>query len=118
MTNPTGGVDAADELRTPSSDLSNDKQTIVRTNRIMSSNIDYVADHICRIEGIHAGHPNRILNSKWRIASNIDLFPYGELADDGTLTPHQISEIDAYISKFKATPVGQKAIAQYQRRAS
>lgn len=84
----------------------------------MSSSIDYVADHICRIEGIHVGHPDRILNSKWRIASNIDLFPYGELAVDGTLTPDQIAQIDAYISKFKATPAGQKAIAQYQQRAS
>lgn len=84
----------------------------------MSSNIDYVADHICRIEGIHAGHPDRILNSKWRIASNIDLFPYGELAADGTLTPDQLTKIDAYIEKFKATPAGKDALAQYQRRAS
>jgi hypothetical protein len=89
--------------------------------------IDYVADHICRIEGIHVGHPDRILNSKWRIASNVDLFPYGALAVDGTLTPDQISEIDAYITNFKATPAGQKAIcasqqrfaiAKYARRAS
>jgi hypothetical protein len=82
------------------------------------SSINYVADHICRIEGVHAGYPDRILNSKWRIASNIDLFPYGELAADGTLTPEQITQIDAYIEKFKATPVGRAAIAQYQRRAS
>ncbi len=82
------------------------------------SSINYVADHICRIEGIHAGHPDRILNSKWRIASNIDLFPYGELAADGTLTSDQITKIDAYIEKFKATAAGREAIAQYQRRAS
>jgi hypothetical protein len=82
------------------------------------SSINYVADHICRIEGIHAGHPDRILNSKWHIASNVDLFPYGELAADGTLTPEQITQIDAYISKFKATAAGREAIAQYQRRAS
>lgn len=84
----------------------------------MSSNIDYVADHICRIEGIHAGYPDRVLDSKWRIASNIDLFPYAELAVDGSLTPEQIAEVDAYISKFKATPAGQEAMAQYQRRAA
>jgi hypothetical protein len=84
----------------------------------MSSNIDYVADHICRIEGLHAGHPDRILNSKWRIASNIELFPNAELAVDGTLTPEQITQIDAYISKFKATPAGREALARYARRAS
>lgn len=82
------------------------------------SSINYVADHICRIEGIHAGHPDRILNSKWRIASNVELFSYGELAVDGTLTSDQIAKIDAYISKFKATPAGREALAQYQRRAS
>ena len=81
-------------------------------------NLDYVADHICRIEGIHAGHPDSILNSKWRIASNVDLFPYGSLAPDGTLTPDQISEIDAYIANFKASPAGKAAIANYARRAS
>ncbi|MBD2018536.1 hypothetical protein H6F96_31855 [Microcoleus sp. FACHB-53] len=84
----------------------------------MSSNIDYVADYICRISGIHAGHPDRILNSKWRIASNIDLFPKGTLAPNGTLTSDQIAQVDAYIAKFKATPAGQEAIAQYQRRAN
>lgn len=84
----------------------------------MSSSIDYVADHICRIEGIHAGHSDRILKSKWRIASNVDLFPYGALAVDGTLTPDQIAEVDAYIAKFKATPAGRAALTQCQRRAS
>jgi ABC-type phosphate/phosphonate transport system substrate-binding protein len=82
------------------------------------ASINYVADHICRIEGIHAGHPDRILNSKWRIASNVDLFPYGTLAADGKLTPDQITQIDAYITKFKATPAGKEAIAFYARRAS
>jgi hypothetical protein len=82
----------------------------------MSSSIDYVADHICRIEGIHVGHPDRILNSKWRIASNIDLFPYGELAVDGTLTPDQIAQIDAYISNFKATTAGRESICASQQR--
>ena len=62
-------------------------------------NISYIADHIGRIEGIHAGHPDSILNSKWRIASNADLFP--TLASDGTLTPSQISQVDAFISEFK-----------------
>lgn len=81
------------------------------------TNINYVADHICRIEGIHANHPDRILNSKWRIASNIELFPPGTLAADGTLTPDQITKIDGYITKFKATPAGKDAIANYARRA-
>ncbi len=83
-----------------------------------SSSIYYIADHVDRIERRHGGNQNLILNSKWRIASNIDLFPYGELAADGTLTPDQIAQIDAYISKFKETPAGREAIAQYQRRAS
>lgn len=82
------------------------------------ASINYVADHICRIEGIHACHPDQILNSKWRIASNVDLFPPGALAADGTLTPDQIIQTDAYIAKFKATPAGKEAIAQYQRRVS
>ena len=83
----------------------------------MSSSIDYVADHICRIEGVHAGHPNRILDSKWRIASNVNLFLQGTLASDGTLTPDQIVAVDAYIAKFKATLAGREAIARYARRA-
>jgi hypothetical protein len=84
----------------------------------MSSSIDYVADHIDRIDRCHGGNQNLILNSKWRIASNIDLFPCGKLADDGTLTPDQIAQIDTYIAKFKATPAGKDALAFYARRAS
>lgn len=78
-------------------------------------NIEYIADHICRIEGIHAGHLDRILNSKWRIASNAELFPT-RLAADGTLTDEQISQVDAFISEFKQQ--NPDAIAQYARRAS
>ena len=81
-----------------------------------SSSISYVADHIDRIERRH-GTLNSILDSKWRIASAIDLFP-GELAENGTLTPQQLAAVDRYIEKFKATPAGKNAIAQYQRRAS
>ncbi|MEW5859270.1 MAG: hypothetical protein AB1861_18110 [Cyanobacteriota bacterium] len=77
-------------------------------------NIEYIADHICRIEGIHAGHPDRALKSKWRIASNADLFP--TLASDGTLTAEQISRIDDFIAEFKRQ--NPDAIAQYARRAS
>lgn len=76
-------------------------------------NTDYIADHICRIEGIHANHPLRILNSKWRIASNADLFP--TLASDGTLTAEQISRVDNFIREFKQQ--NPDAIAQYTRRA-
>lgn len=83
----------------------------------MSSTINYVADHIDRIERRHAGKDNLILNSKWRIASAIDLFAYGTLASDGTLTPQQIAQVDAYIASFAASPAGKEAIAQYQRRA-
>lgn len=59
-----------------------------------------------------------ILDSKWRITSAIDLFPCENLASDGTLTPQQQAKVDAYIAKFKSTPAGKDAIAQYQRRAS
>jgi hypothetical protein len=77
-------------------------------------NIEYIADHICRIERIHAGHPNRILDSKWRIASNADLF-VETLASDGTLTPEQISRVDDFISTFKQEHPD--ALAFYARRA-
>jgi hypothetical protein len=82
------------------------------------SSIDYVADHIDRIERRHGGNQNLIVNSKWRIASSVDLFPEGTFAADGTLTPDQITQLDAYIAKFKATPAGREAIANYARRAS
>jgi len=49
------------------------------------SSIDYVADHIDRIERRHGGNQNLIVNSKWRIASSVDLFPEGTFAADGTL---------------------------------
>ncbi len=81
-------------------------------------NVNYVADHIVRIEGIHSGYPQRILNSKWRIASNVDLFPYGELAVDGSLTPDQIAEVDAYIESFKSTPAGRESLALYAGRVN
>lgn len=74
------------------------------------SSIDYVADHIDRIERRHAGDESLILNSKWRIASNLNLFA-GELKKDGTLSPEQIAQIDSYIAKFKSTPGGREAIA-------
>lgn len=76
-------------------------------------NIEYIADHICRIERIHAGHADRILDSKWRIASNADIFL--TLASDGTLTPEQVSQVDAFISTFKQEHPD--AIAFYARRA-
>jgi hypothetical protein len=82
------------------------------------SSIDYVADHIDRIERRHGGNQNLIVNSKWRIASSVDLFPEGTLSVDGTLTPDQITQLDAYIAKFKATSAGREAIANYARRAS
>ncbi len=81
----------------------------------MSSTINYVADHIDRIERRHGGKESLIFNSKWRIASCIDLIP--NLSPDGTLTPEQLVKVDAYIARFKSTPAGKEAIAQYQRRA-
>jgi hypothetical protein len=36
---------------------------------------------------------------------------------DGSLLPEQLRKVDAYIAKFKASPAGRDAIAQYQRRA-
>jgi hypothetical protein len=81
-----------------------------------SSSISYVADHIDRIERRHQAL-NSILDSKWRIASAIDLFP-GQLAENGTLTPQQLAAVDQYIAKFKSTPAGREAIAHYQSKVT
>ncbi len=81
----------------------------------MSSSINYVADHIDRIDRRHGGKENLILDSKWRIASSLEMFQ--DLNPNGTLTPDQLAKVDVYIARFKATPAGQQAIAQYQRRA-
>jgi hypothetical protein len=83
----------------------------------MTSTIGYVADHVNRILRRHQTQ-NSILDSKWRIASCVDLFPSGELAENGSLTPQQLAAVDQYIEKFKATPAGREAIAFYQRKAS
>jgi hypothetical protein len=81
----------------------------------MSSTVDYVADHIDRIDRRHGGKQNLILDSKWRIASSLEMFE-SALNSNGTLTPDQLAKVDAYIARFKSTPAGQAAIAQYQRR--
>jgi hypothetical protein len=83
----------------------------------MSSTIQYVADHIDRIDRRHGGKQDLILDSKWRIASNLEMFG-SDLNPNGSLTPNQLAHVDAYIARFKATPAGSDAIAQYQRRAS
>jgi hypothetical protein len=83
----------------------------------MSSTVNYVADHIDRIDRRHGGKESLILSSKWRIASSLSMFG-NELNPNGTLTPEQQARVDAYIARFKATPAGKEAIAQYQRRAS
>jgi hypothetical protein len=77
-------------------------------------NIQYIADHVDRIERRHGGNESLILNSKWRIASNLNLFG-DELNPDGTLTPEQLAVVDASIADFKSTATGQQAIAFYQR---
>lgn len=82
----------------------------------MSSKINYVADHIDRIERRHGGKESLILDSKWRIASNADLFPCGTLAADGSLTREQITQIDRFIAEFKQQYPD--AIAQYQQKAA
>lgn len=63
--------------------------------------IDYIADHIIRIEGRHAGDFKTIASSKWRIADAAELFNWGELKDDGSLTKEQIYQIDKFICTFK-----------------
>jgi hypothetical protein len=92
----------------------------------MSSSINYVADHIDRIDRRHGGKENLILDSKWRIASALEMFG-SDLNPNGSLTPSQLAKVDAYIARFKSTPAGSDAIcasqqrfaiAQYQRRAS
>lgn len=81
----------------------------------MSSTVNYVADHIDRIDRRHGGKENLILDSKWRIASSLEMFQ--DLNPNGTLTPEQLTRVDAYIARFKATPAGQQALALYARRA-
>jgi predicted SnoaL-like aldol condensation-catalyzing enzyme len=76
-------------------------------------NIQYIADHIDRIERRHGGNESLILNSKWRIASNAELFE--DLNPNGSLTPQQVAAVDSYIQRFKQTAEGQQAIAFYQR---
>ncbi len=80
----------------------------------MSSTVNDVADHIDRIDRRHGGKENLILDSKWRIASNLGMF--NDLNPNGTLNPDQLAKVDAYIARFKSTPAGSDAIAQYQRR--
>ncbi len=82
----------------------------------MSSTIHDVADHIDRIDRRHGGKENLILDSKWRIASVLDMFL--DLNPNGTLTPEQLAKVDAYIARFKSTPAGSDAIMQCHRRAS
>lgn len=79
------------------------------------ADINYIADHIDRIERRHGGNRNLILSSKWRIASNAELFD--DLNPNGSLTQEQVQQVDAYIQRFKQTSVGQNAIVAYQRRA-
>ena len=76
----------------------------------MAPYTQYVADHITRISGIHAGHPDseallrsadRILDSKWRIASCLGLFK--NLDPTGKLTTEQTEVVDIYFAKFLST---------------
>jgi len=80
----------------------------------MAPYVQYVANHINRISGIHAGHPDRILDSKWRIASCLGLFQ--DLDPSGKLTAEQVEVVDFYIAKFKSTSVGWEALSDCRRR--
>jgi hypothetical protein len=75
----------------------------------MSSTINYVADHIDRIDRRHGGKESLVLDSKWRIASSLEMFG-SDLNPNGTLTPDQLTKVDTYIARFKSTPAGQIAI--------
>lgn len=62
------------------------------------SNLIYLSRHICRLDSnLYSQASQR--DSKWRIASNIDLFP--NLSVDGSLTPQQEEIIDKLIEEFK-----------------
>lgn len=64
-------------------------------------NKSYILDHIHRIENRHKNNPPAQLNSKWRIASNQDLFYDLDIA--GTLTTSQIRQVDKFIAEAKRT---------------
>lgn len=95
------GEASADRLHSSSADLLPKTQIneSERDKTIMSSTINYVADHIDRIERRHGGKESLIL------------------AQSGGL-PQPLAQVDAYILRFKATPAGKEAIAIYQRKAS
>ncbi|MBD1833348.1 hypothetical protein H6F61_11830 [Cyanobacteria bacterium FACHB-472] len=65
------------------------------------SNQKYILDHIERIENRHKHNPSAQLNSKWRIASNQDLF--NDLDTSGNLTETQVDKIDGFIAEVKRT---------------
>lgn len=81
---------------------------------MLSPKISYIADHIDRIERRHAGNFGLIISSKWRIASAAELFPTGELKQDGSLTKEQLIQVNSFIDTFKQQFPG--VISQYKRR--
>jgi hypothetical protein len=100
------------DLSRPGADLLPDQTNDLGDFSIMAPYTQYVADHINQISGVHAGHPDRIRDSKWRIASCLGLFK--DLDPTGRLTTQQVEVIDTYITKFLSTSVGQEAIAYFQ----
>lgn len=80
----------------------------------MTSKVHYVADHIYRIDVLYVHYEELALDSKWRIASCLGLLP--DLDPSGYLSKEQEAIVDAYIAKFKSTPIGQTAIFQHQQR--
>jgi hypothetical protein len=61
------------------------------------SSLIYISRHIIRLESKGSSKAS-MTDSKWRIASNIDLFP--DLSIDGSLTPQQEGVIDNLIKEF------------------
>lgn len=72
---------------------------------------DYIANHINRIEGRFKNNPAWQQDSMWRIASNANLFPL----NSDKLSPEQVSQVNAFIDKFKNSENGKQALESYRK---
>ncbi len=68
-----------------------------KTMNILESSKEYITGQITKINQ-NKNNPAFVLNAKWRIASNLDLFE--ELDPTGQLTDQQIAQVDAVIAQF------------------
>lgn len=84
--------------------------------QIKKMNTSYIADHINRIATRYANNPAGQLDSKWRIASNAELFD--DLKPNGTLTPAQEKAVDEFILEFSSMPQGSQLIESFNQRGS